>query len=82
MGYYCAKKFLIQENIPACLTLHVLEEVFGVATEKYLFIEETVSKTRIKEDKMCEKTKQNQAKINIALLEWQQASVDDVQILD
>lgn len=56
----------------------MLEEVFAVATEKYLLIEETVRKIRIKEDEMCEKTKQNQAKINIALLEWQQASMDDV----
>lgn len=56
----------------------MLEEVFAVATEKYLLIEETVSKNRIKKDKMCEKTKQNQAKINIALLEWQQTPVDDV----
>lgn len=77
-GILLCKEFLIQENIPTCLTLHMLEEVFAVATEKYLFIEETVSKIRIKEDKMCEKTKQNQAKIKIALLEWQQASVDDV----
>lgn len=60
----------------------MLEEVFAVATEKYLLIEETVRKIRIKEDEMCEKTKQNQAKINIALLEWQQASMDDVYILD
>lgn len=56
----------------------MFEEVFAVATEKYSLIEETVRKIRIKEDKMCEKTTQNQAKINIALLEWQQVSVDDV----
>lgn len=31
---------------------------------------------------MCEKTKQNQAKINIDLVEWQSAAADDVQILD
>lgn len=56
----------------------MLEEVFAVAAEKYLLIGETVSKIRIKEDKMCEKMRQNQAKINIALLEWQQASVEGV----
>lgn len=56
----------------------MLEEVFAVAIEKYLLIEETASKIRIKGDKMCEKTTQNRAKINIALLEWQQVSVDDV----
>lgn len=65
-------------NIPTCSTLHMLEEVFAVAAEKYLLIGETVSKIRIKEDKMCEKMRQNQAKINIALLEWQQASVEGV----
>lgn len=77
-GILLCKEFLIQQNIPKCSALHMLEEVFAVATEKYLLIEETVRKVRIKEDEMCEKTKQNQAKINIALLEWQQASMDGV----
>jgi len=75
-GILLCNEFLIQQNtLNTCSALNMLQEVFAEATEKIIICQRN-SKSRLKEDEIWEETKWNQTKINICLLEWEQASVD------
>lgn len=75
-GILLCNEFLIQQNtLNTCSALNMLQVVFAEATEKIIIFQRN-SKSRLKGDEICEKTKWNQTKINIGLLEWEQVSMD------